>query len=133
MYTHPYNRMVFMGIWPYTIVGAGYKVYRRLLLLYLVIYCKVCEAGSQEEKMVVKCRNKNHFEPLKMGCKAQDELEPMKTNYNLLHYLHVSNFRGGSVSQEVLALFITQLNTNLGEELENLQKKICHDLKSLQT
>lgn len=68
-----------------------------------------------------------------MGWKAQDELEPIKTNYNLLHYLHVSNFRDGSVLQEVLALFITQLNTNLGEELENLQKKICHDLKSLQT
>lgn len=83
MYTHPYNRMVFMGIWPYTIVGAGYEVYRRLLLLYLVIYCKVCEAGSQEEKMVVKCKKQKSVRTSEDGLESsrwigtyKDKLQP---------------------------------------------------------
>ena len=96
-------------------MGADYRVYVRLLLLFLGLGTEIPWAGSREGKMDMKWGSKD--EPGSRR-KSENELETAPVS----HHLQASNFVDVGDLQKTLVSFVLELNTYLAQELGKVKR-----------
>lgn len=104
-------------------MGAGYRGYVRLLLLFLGLGTEIPWKGSREGKMDMKWGSKD--EPGSRR-KSENELETA----SISHPLQASNFTDVGDLQKTLVSFVLELNTYLAQELGKV-KRVWGQIKEL--